>query len=72
MTDLSPRDSARRGLIELTFPYAPFRQDNYILSLGLLPNGPGPWEFYEYRHFFYPFDVSDGCLALCAPISSSR
>ena len=55
-------------MIELTFPYAPFRQDDYILSIGLLPNAPGTWEFYEYRHFFYPFYVADASLAVGAPI----
>ncbi len=57
-----------RGTVDLTFAYAPFRQDDYILSIGLLPNAPGTWEFYEYRHFFYPFHVTDGSLCLGAPI----
>ncbi len=59
---------SRRGTIELAFGYAPFRQGNYILSIGLLPNAPGTWEFYEYRHFFYPFYVSDVSLGVGAPI----
>jgi ABC-type polysaccharide/polyol phosphate transport system ATPase subunit len=58
----------RRGTIELSFPYAPFRQGDYILSVGLLPNVPGTWEFYEYRHLFYPFHVVDASLGVGAPI----
>jgi hypothetical protein len=60
--------AARRGLIELAFAYAPMGKGEYILSLGLLPNAPGTWEFYEYRHFFYPFQVTDTSLAVGAPI----
>ena len=59
---------ARRGMIELAFPYAPMAKGDYILSLGLLPNAPGTWEFYEYRHFFYPFQVTDTSLDVGAPI----
>ncbi len=59
---------SRRGVIELVFPYAPFRQGDYILSIGLLPNTPGTWEFYEYRHFFYPFHVTEAALCVGAPI----
>jgi ABC-type polysaccharide/polyol phosphate transport system ATPase subunit/SAM-dependent methyltransferase len=68
--DLAPFRArpARRGVIELKFPYAPLRQDEYILSIGLLPNAPGNWEFYEYRHFFYPFQVMDASLSVGAPI----
>jgi ABC-type polysaccharide/polyol phosphate transport system ATPase subunit len=58
----------RAGRIELNFPYTPMRQDEYILSVGLLPNQPGNWEFYEYRHLFYPFRVTDGGLGVGAPI----
>jgi ABC-type polysaccharide/polyol phosphate transport system ATPase subunit len=60
--------AAPRGTIELRFAYAPFRQDHYILSLGLVPNVPGTWDFYEYRHLFYVFNVSDGSLSVGAPI----
>ncbi len=59
---------ARRGTIELAFAYAPMGRGDYILSLGLLPNAPGTWEFYEYRHFFYPFQVTDTSLDVGAPI----
>jgi len=58
----------RRGTIEISFAYAPFRQGDYILSVGLLPNVPGSWEFYEYRHLFYPFHVIDASLGVGAPI----
>lgn len=60
--------AARRGVLELKFPYMPLRQDDYILSIGLLPNAPGNWEFYEYRHLFYPFRVMDSCLTVGAPV----
>ena len=63
---------SRRGMIDLTFDYAPFRQGDYILSVGLLPNLPGTWEFYEYRHLFYSFHVADASLAVGAPIFSSQ
>jgi ABC-type polysaccharide/polyol phosphate transport system ATPase subunit len=59
---------SRRGTIELAFAYAPFRQGDYILSVGLLPNIPGTWEFYEYRHLFYSFHVADASLGVGAPI----
>jgi ABC-type polysaccharide/polyol phosphate transport system ATPase subunit len=59
---------SRRGAIELAFAYAPFRQGDYVLSVGLLPNVPGTWEFYEYRHFFYSFHVADASLGVGAPI----
>jgi SAM-dependent methyltransferase len=38
------------------------------LSLGLLPNEPATWEFYEYRHFYYPFSVDDAGMDVGAPI----
>jgi ABC-type polysaccharide/polyol phosphate transport system ATPase subunit len=57
-----------RGMIDLAFGYAPLRQGDYILSVGLLPNAPGTWEFYEYRHLFYPFYVVDAALGVGAPI----
>jgi ABC-type polysaccharide/polyol phosphate transport system ATPase subunit len=60
--------ASRRGTIDLAFGYTPFRQDDYLLSIGLLPNAPGTWEFYEYRHLFYPFHVADGGFGLGAPI----
>jgi ABC-type polysaccharide/polyol phosphate transport system ATPase subunit len=59
---------SRRGTIDLTFGYAPFRRGDYILSIGLLPNSPGTWEFYEYRHLFYQFYVTDTSLGVGAPV----
>ena len=56
------------ALIIFAFAYAPFRQGDYILSVGLLPNVPGTWEFYEYRHLFYSFHVADASLGVGAPI----
>ncbi|MBS0274825.1 MAG: ATP-binding cassette domain-containing protein [Proteobacteria bacterium] len=58
----------QRGTIELRFPYAPFRPGEYFLSIGLLPNIPGAWSFYEYRHFFYTFSVEAPGFELGAPI----
>ncbi|MGA8078628.1 MAG: ATP-binding cassette domain-containing protein [Xanthobacteraceae bacterium] len=60
--------AAPRGTLTLAFDYVPFRKGEYILSLGLLPNEPGIWEFYEYRHFYYPFSVDDAGMDLGAPI----
>ena len=59
---------ARRGVIDLAFASTPMRKDRYLLSVGLLPNQPGTWEFYEYRHLFYPFSVDDGGLDVGAPM----
>src|ERR1700733_5557038 len=59
---------ARRGTLTLSFDYVPFRRGEYILSLGLLPNEPASWEFYEYRHFYYPFSVEDAGMDLGAPV----
>lgn len=58
----------RQGTIELRFPFAPFRPGEYFLSVGLLPNLPGTWSFYEYRHFFYTFSVEAPGFELGAPI----
>ncbi len=60
--------AARRGTLTLDFDYVPFRKGEYILSLGLLPNEPGTWEFYEYRHLYYPFTVDDAGMDLGAPV----
>ncbi len=51
--------AARRGIIKLAFDYMPFRKGEYILSVGLLPNQPATWEFYEYRHLYYALSVAD-------------
>jgi ABC-type polysaccharide/polyol phosphate transport system ATPase subunit/SAM-dependent methyltransferase len=56
----------RRGVIELGFLRVPFRAGTYHLSVGLLPNVPGSWWFWEYRHFFYTFLVVDRGLGIGA------
>ncbi len=50
---------ARSGKIDLKFSGVGFRPGPYLLSVGLLPNLPGIWEFYEYRHFYYKFEVEN-------------
>ena len=62
------RKPARRGTLDLHFDYVPFRKGEYLLSIGLLPNEPATWEFYEYRHFYYPFFVEDAGMDLGAPV----
>jgi len=57
-----------RGTLTLAFEYVPFRKGEYILSLGLLPNEPATWEFYEYRHLYYPFSVDDAGMDVGAPV----
>lgn len=59
---------SRSGSITLNFESAPFRKGEYFLSLGLVPNAPGTWEFYEYRHFYYTFSVDDAGMDVGAPI----
>jgi len=56
------------GYIDLHFDYVPFRKGEYYLSLGLVPNVPGTWEFYEYRHFYYTFSVDDAGMDVGAPV----
>lgn len=58
----------RSGVLTLNFPTTPFRKGEYFLSLGLLPNIPGSWELYEYRHFHYIFSVDDAGMDVGAPI----
>jgi ABC-type polysaccharide/polyol phosphate transport system ATPase subunit/SAM-dependent methyltransferase len=60
--------AARRGTLVVAFDYVPFRKGEYVLSLGLLPNEPATWEFYEYRHFYYSFSVDDAGMDVGAPI----
>jgi lipopolysaccharide transport system ATP-binding protein len=60
--------AARRGTLVVAFDYVPFRKGEYILSLGLLPNEPATWEFYEYRHLYYPFSVDDAGMDVGAPV----
>jgi ABC-type polysaccharide/polyol phosphate transport system ATPase subunit/SAM-dependent methyltransferase len=57
-----------KGVLHLKFPNVMFRRGDYLLSIGLLPNEPATWEFYEYRHFYYPFTVDDSGMDVGAPI----
>lgn len=59
---------AAQGTLVLNFDHTPFRKGEYILSLGLLPNDPAIWQFYEYRHFYYPFSVDDAGMDVGAPM----
>lgn len=59
---------ARRGMLRLAFDRVPLRKGDYMLSLGLLPNEPASWEFYEYRHFYYSFTVDDVGMDVGAPV----
>lgn len=56
-----------RGWIELSYDALPLNRGQYLLSIGLLENEPGNWQFYEYRHFFYRFNVDDVALGVGAP-----
>ena len=58
----------RKGVITYCFDHMPFRKGEYIFSIGLLPNQPGGWNFYEYRHLFYTFTVDDVGMDLGAPM----
>lgn len=58
----------RQGTMTLAFDHVPFRKGEYLMSVGLLPNEPATWEFYEYRHFYYPFSVDDAGMDIGAPI----
>ncbi len=64
--DRSP--PARKGTLIASFDYTPFRKGDYLLSLGLLPNEPATWEFYEYRHFYYAFTVDDAGMDVGSPV----
>jgi ABC-type polysaccharide/polyol phosphate transport system ATPase subunit len=57
-----------KGILHLTFEYTPFRKGDYILSIGLLPNQPACWQFYEYRHLYYHFSVDDAGMDVGAPM----
>lgn len=57
----------RKGWIELSYDALPLNRGQYLLSIGLLENEPGNWQFYEYRHFFYRFSVDDVALGIGAP-----
>ncbi len=57
-----------RGTISVEYRELPLSSGDYLLSVGLLANQPGVWDFYEYRHLFYPLSVTDGGLDVGAPI----
>lgn len=59
---------SRTGTLSIEVDAAPFRKGDYLLSIGLLPNEPASWEFYEYRHFYYSFSVDDCGVELGAPV----
>jgi hypothetical protein len=48
---------ARRGTIEAILNPLQLKAGQYYVSLGILPNQPGPHEFYEYRHCHYVITV---------------
>jgi hypothetical protein len=58
---------AREVVHDAQYPEAPsvcqrvcsLSKSEYVLSIGLLPNEPATWEFYEYRHLYYSSTVED-------------
>jgi len=60
--------AARRGVMILSFAHVTFRKGEYLLSIGLVPNEPASWIFYEYRHLYYEFSVDDAGMDVGAPI----
>jgi ABC-type polysaccharide/polyol phosphate transport system ATPase subunit len=48
------------GVIEAKISPIQLRPDEYLLSVGLLANLPGSWDFYEYHHLAYSFEVRSG------------
>lgn len=67
-TSIDRQRPSRVGTLVLSYDYVPFRKGEYFLSLGLVPNVPGTWEFYEYRHFYYTFSVDDAGMDVGAPV----
>lgn len=49
-----------RGRIEARLDPLQLAADEYLLSVGLLPNVPDVWEFYEYHHLTHEFRVIAG------------
>src|SRR5262249_8732300 len=45
------------GVFEATIDPIQLRHGEYLLSVGLLPNIPDNWGFYEYHHHAYMFTV---------------
>ncbi|MBI3411949.1 MAG: ATP-binding cassette domain-containing protein [Planctomycetes bacterium] len=55
------RRAGPKGIFEATLSPLQLRPGEYLLSVGLVPNVPCNWEFYEYHHFGYELTVvSDG------------
>lgn len=52
--------AARAGIIEVEFKPLQLQAGAYLVSVGLLPNIPESWEFYEYHHLSYEIAVQDG------------
>jgi ABC-type polysaccharide/polyol phosphate transport system ATPase subunit len=48
----------REGLIEAHIDPVQLKAGEYFLSVGLLPNIPDNWGFYEYHHLAYRFNVA--------------
>jgi hypothetical protein len=49
-----------KGVIEARIGPLQLQPSEYLLSVGLLPNIPCSWEFYEYHHLTYSFTVTSG------------
>src|SRR5262249_13299294 len=52
------RHAGQKGIIEATLNPLQLRPGEYLLSVGLVPNIPCSWEFYEYHHFAYDLTVA--------------
>lgn len=47
----------RAGVVEALIPHVQIKPGAYILSIGILPNQPGPHEFYELHLMLYTINV---------------
>ena len=47
-----------KGTISATISPNQLEAGEYLISVGLLPNVPGAWNFYEYHHLAYPVRVT--------------
>lgn len=47
----------RRGTVEAYMPKLQLKPDEYLLTVGILPNRPTPHEFYELHYLQYPITV---------------
>lgn len=59
---------AKSGEIEIDYRYLTLSAGEYLMSIGLMPNRPGVWQFYEYRHLFYEFSITDAGMEIGAPV----